>query len=127
MFNATLFRAVAAQALPESLYQQIAAPLELIIKSYEDGEALTEAISADLVYADRAEWERIYQIRREFYKANAADWPSFARTRWHDIDNYFDLDHDPKQDALPWDEPGWRPSRANVHSAYRSGGKPNKT
>ena len=99
MSDAKLLKIISTEILPGSLYKQLDPHLDKICSACEEAEWINAELDFRESEDDR---KRLNQIRAEFDKANAANWPSYARARWPEIDKYFILDNSTEQDGLPW-------------------------
>lgn len=89
MTNSTLFKQVAATNLPEDLFQQIEPHLDSLLCHYQESEQISRELNyIETMYAR----DRYDLIRAEFNQINEKNWPEFARERWPEIDNHFNLE-----------------------------------
>ncbi len=88
MINDALFKHVASNELPASMYQMLEPHLDSLLESYRDSEAMGDQL-ATLEYLDLG--RRFRTLRAEFEETRDADWPAFARENWPEIDEHFTI------------------------------------
>ena len=89
MIDTTLFKQLAVKELPDSLYQQLEPHLEALCHQYEEFNYYQMQVDR-LDARDRS--YRLDQIREEYAKEIAANWVAFARGRWPEIEQHFNLE-----------------------------------
>ena len=85
MTDIKMFKLIASTNLPESLYQQLEPHLESLLDDISSHEQIDEYFSYD-------NQKQLNQLKFEFRESVSSMWPAFARERWPEVDNYFDLE-----------------------------------
>ena len=88
MINITLFKKIVSETIPLDLNQKIQAHIEKICSRYE--EAVTEEGQRKQFEYEQVT-ERYNEIRKEFNNENEKNWIIFAKERWPEIEEYFNL------------------------------------
>ena len=89
MIDTTLFKQLAVKELPDSLYQQLEPHLEALCHQVEEFNYYQMQVD-HFDAMDRS--NRLDQIREEYAKEIAANWVAFARGRWPEIEQHFNLE-----------------------------------
>ena len=85
MTDIKMFKLIASTNLLESLYQQLEPQLDSLF------EMASMAEESDFLES-KYYHERLRELKIEFEESVSSMWPAFARERWPEVDNYFDLE-----------------------------------
>ncbi len=90
--DSAIFKEIVTEVLPEALVVQLEPYLEILSRAYDEAE-YSQAQAAEVEFhRDQSRRRRLDDILVEFDKENAPKWPAFARARWPEVDQFFDLE-----------------------------------
>lgn len=91
MSDLFLFKQKAAKELPEGLYQKLEPHLDLLLDCLIKNGRTAEYLGRSYLAYTSSLSNRYDEIRREFEKANETKWTEFAKERWPEVEQHFDL------------------------------------
>jgi hypothetical protein len=91
MIDVQLFKTVALDTLPGSVYLTLAPHLDTLLQEFSCHEEGIERADEIRFLAAQDRQNHFNKIRREFDNKNEPGWPAFAREQWPEIETYFNL------------------------------------
>ena len=102
MFDQSLFKEVVTEILPESLMNQLAPHLDVVLSRYEREEVILLQMQ-ELDYLEMKDRQYRYKkIRAEFLAKNDVNWPAYAQSQWPEIGDFFNLQFENDENSFPF-------------------------
>ena len=111
MNDIDIFKNAASKSLPLTTYHQLVPYLALLLTNFEQQKGEEADIA---VWKQECDALELSDIRKEYANLNEENWQAFARGRWPEIDQTFDLEAMYKQRNLPSRNAPWARDRPST-------------